>query len=90
MQDTMVRVSPSGAGWVVDSDVSLQPLLFLSGGKAEAQAHALARSMASAGASVSVAVHDRDHRLIGGRSYSPARRAAPPPRSPPPEDGGHR
>jgi hypothetical protein len=70
MVDTVLRVGPSGAGWVIAGDVNFEPLLFPSGAKAEAQAHRLARTLASAGTSVSVAVHDRGERFVGGLRYS--------------------
>jgi hypothetical protein len=76
MVESTVKVSPSGAGWIVAGDTNLEPLLFLSGGKAEAQAHLLARMLASGGASVSVAVHDRLNRLVGRRQYSAAAQGA--------------
>jgi hypothetical protein len=69
MDDTMVKVEPSGSGWVVDGGLGLQPLMFLSGAKAEAQAHALARSLASAGSDARVAVHDRAQQLVGAYRY---------------------
>jgi hypothetical protein len=69
MVENTVKVSRSGGGWIVASDGNLEPLLFLSGARAEAQAHLLARSLASAGTSVSVAVHDRADQLVGRHSY---------------------
>jgi hypothetical protein len=69
MDDATVKVGPSGEGWVVDAGIGLQPLMFLSGAKAEAQAHALARSLASAGSDARVAVHDRAQQLVGAYRY---------------------
>jgi hypothetical protein len=65
MYDALVRVRPVGAAWLVDGAEGLEPLLFLSGAKAEAQAHALARSIAHSGADARVAVHDRTEQVVG-------------------------
>ena len=76
MYDALVRVQPLGASWVVDGAQGLEPLLFLSGAKAEAQAHALARSIAHCGADARVAVHDRTGQVVGTFRYF-ARETAP-------------
>jgi hypothetical protein len=76
MHDALVRVRPVGAAWLVDGAEGLEPLLFLSGAKAEAQAHALAKSIADSGADARVAVHDKTDQLVGTRRYF-AREEAP-------------
>jgi hypothetical protein len=69
MIDALVKVRPMGAAWVVESAERLEPLLFLSGAKAEAQAHAIARSIARTGGDARVAVHDRAQQLVGTVRY---------------------
>jgi hypothetical protein len=58
-----------GCGWVVEGAMGLQPLLFLSGAKAEAQAHALAKSIAETGGDARVTLHDRTEQLVGAFRY---------------------
>ena len=67
--DALVKVRPVGAAWMVEGAERLQPLLFLSGAKAEAQAHAIARCIARAGGDARVAVHDRSQQLVGTVRY---------------------
>jgi hypothetical protein len=67
--NALVKVRPVGAAWVVDGAEGLQPLLFLSGAKAEAQAHALARCIAVVGGDARVAIHDRAEQLVGTVRY---------------------
>jgi hypothetical protein len=69
MGDALVKVGPAGAGWLVEGLFGVQPLLFLSGAKAEAQAHVLARCIASAGCDARVAIHDRTQQLIATVRY---------------------
>lgn len=69
MIDALVKVLPVGAAWMVEGAERLQPLLFLSGAKAEAQAHAIARCIAKTGGDARVAVHDRSQQLIGTVRY---------------------
>jgi hypothetical protein len=69
VNDTMLKVRRVGAAWIVDGARGLEPLLFLSGAKAEAQAHTLARSLAEAGGDARVAVHDRSEQLVGTVRY---------------------
>ncbi|MEO8115763.1 MAG: hypothetical protein ABI655_15345 [Phenylobacterium sp.] len=65
----MISVSPVEGGWAVRFDYSLQPMMFLSGGRAEAQARAMAAVMNSLGHAAEVRVHDRSGRLAGQSSY---------------------
>jgi hypothetical protein len=67
--DALVKVRPMGAAWVVDGAERLEPLLFLSGAKAEAQAHAIAKSIAKVGGDARVAIHDRTEQLVGTIRY---------------------
>lgn len=69
MVDALVNVRPIGGAWVVEGAERLQPLLFLSGAKAEAQAHAIARSIARTGGDARVAIHDRAEQLVGTVRY---------------------
>lgn len=69
MIDALVKVRPVGAAWVVEGAEGLQPLLFLSGAKAEAQAHALAKCIAGVGGDARVAIHDRAEQLVGTVRY---------------------
>lgn len=72
MNDVRLSVGPSGPGWQVDCDVNDQPLMFLSGAKAEAQAHALAKTIAASGANARVEVRDRERQLVGNTRYRAA------------------
>ncbi|HKP77504.1 MAG TPA: hypothetical protein VJU34_00090 [Phenylobacterium sp.] len=69
MIDALVKVRPVGTAWIVEGAERLQPLLFLSGAKAEAQAHAIAQSIAKTGGDARVAVHDRAEQLVGTVRY---------------------
>ena len=69
MNDTLVKVRRVGAAWMVDGANGLEPMLFLSGAKAEAQAHALARGIAQVGSDARVAIHDRAQQLVGTFRY---------------------
>jgi len=75
--DALVKVRPMGAAWVVDGAERLEPLLFLSGAKAEAQAHAIAKSIAKGGGDARVAIHDRAEQLVGTVRYFAEDAAAP-------------
>ncbi|HEX7885550.1 MAG TPA: hypothetical protein VF474_06195 [Phenylobacterium sp.] len=68
MEDVVLRVRPAASGWLVEAR-DLEPLMFLSGAKAEAQAHALARCMAGAGNDAEVVVHDRTEKIVGAARY---------------------
>jgi len=69
MSDIRLSVRPSGPGWQVDCEINSQPLMFMSGAKAEAQAHALARCIASTGNHAEVEVQDRGEQVIGNTRY---------------------
>jgi hypothetical protein len=69
MSDVSLNVRPSGPGWQVDGGLNTQPLMFLSGAKAEAQAHALARCIASTGSDARVVIQDRGEQVVGATRY---------------------
>jgi len=69
MSDVRLSVRPSGPGWQVDCEINSQPLMFMSGAKAEAQAHALAKVIASTGSGAQVEVQDRGEKIIGSTRY---------------------
>ena len=69
MSDVRLSVRPSGPGWQVDCEINSQPLMFMSGAKAEAQAHALARVIAATGSGAEVEVQDRGEKVIGSTRY---------------------
>lgn len=70
-----------GDAWMVESVEQLEPLLFLSGARAEAQAHAFAQSLAKSIGHACVAIHDRTEVVVGTIHYradgADARRASP-------------
>ena len=71
MEDVRLHVRPAGDGWLVDAAGALEPLVFRSGGRAEAQAHKLARTLARAGQFTRVLVHDRAQKIVGSTIYAP-------------------
>jgi xanthine/CO dehydrogenase XdhC/CoxF family maturation factor len=71
VEDVHLHVRPAGDGWLVDAAGALEPLMFRSGGRAEAQAHALARTLAQAGQLARVMVHDRSQQVVGSTLYAP-------------------
>ena len=64
-----ITVEPCALGWAVVCDSLCQPLLFLSGGRAESQAKALAMAVARAGYDVCLSVLDRRRTLVGKGLY---------------------
>ena len=69
MEEISMTVRSVGGGWMVDGVVGLEPLLFLSGAKAEAQAHRLARCLARTQCDARVEVLDRNEQLLGTACY---------------------
>ena len=69
MDDIMFHVRPAGHGWLVEAAAGVQPLLFHSGAKAEAQAHALAKCVAGVGHDARVLIHDRAEQIVGSTRY---------------------
>ncbi|WP_397399911.1 hypothetical protein [Phenylobacterium sp.] len=60
----IILVSPLAHGWAV-SCAGIEPLIFRSGGRAEAQARQLAQVLARLGREVHVRILDRGRNLIG-------------------------
>jgi hypothetical protein len=69
MDEISMTVRSVGGGWMVEGATGLQPLLFLSGAKAEAQAHRLARCLARTRCDARVEVLDRNEQLLGTACY---------------------
>lgn len=67
--DHVISVVPVEGGWSLECATGLNPLLFLSGGRAEENAHALAKVFAELGRDVRILVHDRQKALIGTALY---------------------
>jgi hypothetical protein len=65
-----IAVAPVDGGWSLACDCGLQPMLFLSGGRAEAHARALARRLSEAGGEVRVTVRDRSRAVVGQALYA--------------------
>ena len=64
----IIWVSPLAEGWAVFC-VGLEPLIFRSGGRAEAQARRLAMALAKLGRAVQVCIQDRARNLVGTLLY---------------------
>jgi hypothetical protein len=64
----IIWVSPLADGWAVLC-AGLEPLVFRSGGRAEAQARRLAACLAKLGRAVQVRVLDRGFNLAGAQLY---------------------
>lgn len=69
-QNYRISVAPVDGGWSVSCDAMREPMVFLSGARAEAQARALARRLSQAGEEVELTVHDRASVLVGSTCYS--------------------
>jgi hypothetical protein len=68
MTDIHVTVRPTQGGWMLIHGRN-PPLVFLSGGRAEAGAHRLGQSLATVGADARVLVHDRSGQVVGETRY---------------------
>jgi hypothetical protein len=64
MPDVHVTVRPTQGGWMLVYGRN-PPLVFLSGGRAEAGAHRLGQSLATVGSDALVRVHDRSGAVVG-------------------------
>ncbi len=64
----IIWVSPLAEGWAVFC-AGFEPLVFRSGGRAEAQARRLAACLAGLGRSVQVRILDRARNLVGAQLY---------------------
>ena len=66
-----ISVLPVEGGWLVQADDG-EPVLFFSGGRAEAYARRLAQAWGATGACASVVVHDRGGERVGAWRVGPA------------------
>lgn len=64
----VILVSPLANGWAVLC-AGLEPMVFRSGGRAEAQAKRLAACLAKLGRAVQVRILDRSRNLVGAQLY---------------------
>ena len=64
----VILVSPLADGWAVLC-AGLEPLVFQSGARAEAQARRLAACLAKLGRAVQVRILDRSRHLVGAQLY---------------------
>lgn len=64
----VIVVSPLADGWAVRT-AGLEPLVFRSGARAEAQARRLAVALAQLGREVQVRILDRARNLVGAQTY---------------------
>ena len=64
-------VAPVEVGWTLASDSQAEPLMFLSGARAEAAARVLARASAKTGVKAKVVIHDRSGAIAGAWRYEP-------------------
>ena len=66
-----ISVGPVDGGWSVACDAVREPMMFLSGARAEAQARALARRLSEADdeVEVEVTVRDRARVIVGSALY---------------------
>jgi hypothetical protein len=70
MTDHVISVLPVLGGWSVHTPLTAQPLMFLSGGRAEEKARSLAETCARLGQDARVMIHDRRSTLIGTFHYA--------------------
>ena len=64
-----IAVAPVDGGWSLHCDCGLEPMMFLSGARAEAHARALARRLSQAGEDVELTVRDRSRTVVGQQRY---------------------
>lgn len=64
----IILVSPLAGGWAVLCS-GLEPIVFRSGARAEAQARKLAACLAKLGRAVQVRILDRSRNLVGAQLY---------------------
>lgn len=73
--ERQIAVAPVEGGWSLACDVGLEPVMFLSGARAEAQARALACRLSEDGGEVRVTVRDRSRTVVGSVCYAAGRLA---------------
>jgi hypothetical protein len=76
MAEFSVQVTPADGGWAVHCTALQEPLMFLSGRRAEDQARRLASCLAGLGRAVRMEIQDRSGRTIGVLTYGVPRGAA--------------
>ena len=64
-----ISVIPLDFGWAVDAESAFEPMVFRSGGRAEAHARALAIALSRAGAHAYVIINDSTGRTVGANFY---------------------
>jgi hypothetical protein len=72
MDEVVLRVRPASGGWKVESTAGVEPMMFLSGARAERSARALAQTMARAGRRVRLVIEDRSARVVGALNFQAA------------------
>ncbi|HEY8571500.1 hypothetical protein [Phenylobacterium sp.] len=72
MDQVELSVRPAEGGWKIESSDGLEPLMFLSGGRAERSARALARVLSRAGKAVRLVIEDRGSRVVAQERFEPA------------------
>jgi hypothetical protein len=70
LEDGRVLVGARGAGWFVETNGIVEPLAFLSGGRAEAYARAVAAIWARNGHHTYLTVEDACGHVIGKRFFT--------------------
>jgi len=69
LRQRQIAVAPVDGGWSVACDGGIEPIMFLSGARAESQARTLALRLSEAGGNVEVTVRDRSSTLVGSTRY---------------------
>jgi len=72
MDEVLLRVRPAAGGWKVESTDGVEPMMFLSGARAERSARALAQTIARAGKGVRLVIEDRSAQVVGAMSFAAA------------------
>ena len=67
--EQLIDVSHANGAWFVQAWGCLEPVLFRSGGQAEAVARRLACCLAQAGCDARIEVHDKHNTLVGAHCY---------------------
>jgi hypothetical protein len=73
MTEVTYSVFPVQAGWAVQEQPNGPPMMFFSGGRAEAAARRLCKAAWRLGVTAEVHVHSRDGDFVGGWGYSNGR-----------------
>jgi hypothetical protein len=64
-----ILVGPVEGGWAVACEAAGEPMLFLSGARAEAHARALAVRLSHAGDEIDLVIRDRSQAMVGSVRY---------------------